>query len=65
IEKTHEERYLQLLDNLKSGKVFAKEEAQNWYCANCGHIYNGKEAPEICPVCNHPKAYFEIKSSNY
>lgn len=65
IEKTHEERYNQLLENLKTGKVFSKEEAQVWYCANCGHIHYGKEAPEVCPVCNHPKAYFEIKSSNY
>jgi rubrerythrin len=65
IEKTHEERYLKLLENLKSGKVFAKEDEQIWYCANCGHIHIGKEAPEVCPVCNHPKAYFEIKSSNY
>ena len=65
IEKTHEERYNQLLENLKTGKVFSKEEAQVWYCANCGHIHYGKEAPEVCPVCNHPKAYFEIKTSNY
>lgn len=65
IEKTHEERYNQLLDNLKTGKVFNRDEAQVWYCANCGHIHYGNEAPEACPVCNHPKAYFEIKTSNY
>ncbi len=65
IEKTHEERYNQLLDNLKTGKVFSREEDQVWYCANCGHIHYGKEAPEVCPVCNHPKAYFQIKSTNY
>jgi Rubrerythrin len=65
IEKTHEERYLKLLENLKEGKVFAKEEEQMWYCANCGHIHFGKQAPEVCPVCNHPQSYFEIKSSNY
>lgn len=65
IEKTHEERYNQLLENIKTGKVFNREETQVWYCANCGHLHYGKEAPEVCPVCAHPKAYFQIKSSNY
>ncbi len=65
IEKTHEERYQQLLDNLKNGKVFKREEKQVWVCANCGHVYYGYEAPEKCPVCDHPKAYFQIKAANY
>jgi rubrerythrin len=65
IEKTHEERYNQLLENLKTGKVFSRAEDQVWYCANCGHIHYGKEAPDVCPVCSHPRAYFQIKSSNY
>jgi len=65
IEKTHEERYLKLLSNLKEGKVFKKDEPQVWYCANCGHIHYGAEAPEVCPVCAHPKAYFEVKKMNY
>jgi rubrerythrin len=65
IEKDHEERYQQLLDNLKNGKVFKREEPQVWICANCGHIHNDIEAPEKCPVCDHPKAYFHIKANNY
>ncbi len=65
IEKTHEERYLKLLKNLEEGKVFTKEGEQVWMCRNCGHIYVGPKAPEVCPVCNHPQAYFEVKSYNY
>ena len=65
IEKTHEERYNQLLENLKTDKVFKREEPEIWYCANCGHIHYGNEAPDVCPVCNHPKAYFQIKAANY
>ena len=65
IEKKHEERYRQLAENLKAGKVFAKDEKVLWQCANCGHQYYGKEALETCPVCNHPKAYFQIKAENY
>lgn len=65
IEKKHEERYQALLDNLKSGAVFKREEKQVWICANCGHIHYGTEAPEKCPVCDHPKAYFQIKADNY
>jgi len=65
IEKHHEERFLALLNNLKKGQVFAKKTAQTWICRNCGHTYAGKEALEQCPVCAHPKAYFEIKSGNY
>ena len=65
IEKEHEERYLKLLENVKEGKVFEAGEVKIWKCRNCGHIVIGKEAPEICPVCSHPKAYFEIKAENY
>lgn len=65
IEKTHDERYQKLLENLESGKVFERECEQVWYCSNCGHLHYGKSAPEICPVCSHPKAYFEIRAENY
>ncbi|MBQ3453218.1 rubrerythrin family protein [Candidatus Saccharibacteria bacterium] len=65
IEKSHEERYLKLLDNVKEKKVFSKEGDSIWICRNCGHIVVGKVAPEICPVCAHPQAYFEIKAENY
>ncbi len=65
IEKEHEERYRQLLENIKTGKVFKREGKQVWVCANCGHIHYGYEAPEKCPVCDHPKAYFQIKSTNF
>ena len=65
IEKEHEQRYLKLLENVKSGKVFAREDEQVWQCAICGHIYVGKEAPMVCPVCKHPRAYFQIKADNY
>ena len=65
IEKHHEERYLKLLANLKENKVFAREERQAWKCSNCGHIHYGKQAPEVCPVCDHPRAYFEILAENY
>ena len=65
IEKEHEERYKKLLKNVEDGLVFSKDGDKIWKCRNCGHIVIGKEAPEICPVCSHPKAYFEIKSENY
>ena len=65
IEKEHEERYLKLLENVKDGKVFEAGEVKIWKCRNCGHIVVGTEAPEVCPVCSHPKAYFEIKAENY
>ena len=65
IEKEHEERYLKLLQNIKEGKVFEREEEKAWKCGNCGHIHYGKKAPEVCPVCDHPRAYFEIKAENY
>ena len=62
IEKTHEERYLKLLDNLKKGEVFKKGEKVMWFCRNCGHVEIGEEAPLVCPVCKHPQAYFQIKA---
>lgn len=65
IEKEHEQRYLKLLDNVESGKCFSKDGDAIWKCANCGHIVIGKCPPEICPVCAHPKAFFEIKAENY
>lgn len=65
IEKSHEERYRRLLKNVKDKQVFSKEGDAIWVCRNCGHIVVGKEAPEICPVCAHPQAYFEIKAENY
>ena len=65
IEKQHEERYKTLLANIQSGKVFARDTEQTWHCANCGHQHVGTTAPEICPVCSHPKAYFEILATNY
>ena len=65
IEKAHEERYLKLLENVKNNEVFKKEEEVVWECGNCGHIIVGKEAPEKCPVCDHPRAYFFIKKNNF
>ena len=65
IEKEHEERYRKLLDNVKAEKVFNKEVPTMWICRNCGHIHFGEKAPEECPVCAHPKAYFEERATNY
>ena len=65
IEKEHEERYKKLLENVENGLVFSKDGDKIWKCRNCGHIVIGKEAPDVCPVCSHPKAYFEIKAENY
>ena len=65
IEKEHEERYRALLEAVKNSTVFAKNEVVVWECANCGHIHTGEKAPEICPVCKHPQAYFFIKAKNY
>ena len=65
IEKSHEERYRKLLSNIKEGLVFSREGDQVWICSNCGHIVIGKKAPELCPVCKHPKAFFELRSENY
>lgn len=65
IEKEHEERYLKLLSNVKNDLVFSKEGDAVWQCSNCGHIVVGKKAPELCPVCSHPKAYFQVRAENY
>lgn len=65
IEKAHEERYIKLLENVKEGLVFSRDEDKIWQCRNCGHIVIGKQAPEECPICNHPQSYFEIKAENY
>ena len=65
IEKEHDERYTGLADNIKAGKVFKRETKQVWICLNCGHIHEGDEAPEACPVCNHPKAYFQLRVIDY
>ena len=65
IEKTHEERYRKLLNNVEMQQVFEKSEQVMWECRNCGHLMVGKKAPEVCPVCAHPKAYFEVRKNNY
>ncbi len=65
IEKTHEERYRALLSNVEMQAVFEKAEETMWECRNCGHLVIGKKAPEVCPVCAHPKAYFEVRAENY
>ncbi len=65
IEKHHEERYRALLHNVEAQEVFAKSEVKVWECRNCGHIVVGTNAPDVCPVCNHPQAYFEINKQNY
>ena len=65
IEKMHEERYRALLQNVETAQVFEKSEVKVWECRNCGHIVIGTKAPEVCPVCNHPQAYFEVHEANY
>ncbi len=65
IEQTHEKRYLILLDNVKDNTVFEKNHEVIWVCRNCGHVYRGNQAKEICPVCKHPKSFMEVKSENY
>ena len=65
IEKEHEARYLKLLENLEGDAVFSKDGETIWQCANCGHIYIGKKAPSVCPVCDHPQAYFQEVAKNY
>ena len=65
IEKHHEERYLKLLKNIEDKVVFSRDGDCIWQCRNCGHIVVGKDAPEICPVCDHPQSYFELKAENY
>jgi rubrerythrin len=65
IEKEHEDRYLKLLHNIENGEVFSRKEKVVWICTNCGHIYEGTDAPPKCPVCSHPQAYFELRVINY
>ena len=65
IEKEHEERYRKLLANVEGGLVFSRHGEMIWQCSNCGHIHVGRQAPEMCPVCAHPKAYFQLKAENY
>ena len=65
VEKEHEERYRKLLANVEGGLVFSRDGDMIWECRNCGHIHVGKAAPEVCPTCAHPKAYFEIRANNY
>jgi len=65
IEKEHEERYLKLLANVEGGVVFSRDGDMIWQCSNCGHIHVGKQAPEVCPVCAHPQAYFQLRAENY
>ena len=65
IEKSHEDRYRKLLSNVEEGIVFSRDEDMIWQCSNCGHIVVGKKAPEVCPVCHHPKSYFMLRANNY
>ena len=65
IEKSHEERFRALLHNVQMQEVFEKAGAVMWECRNCGHLVMGKKAPEVCPVCGHPKAYFQVRAENY
>lgn len=65
IEKRHEKRYRELLETLKKGQIFAKTEKQEWVCSKCGHVHYDLQAPEVCPVCAHPKAYFEIENDKF
>ena len=65
VEKEHEARYRKLLDNLQNGTVFKKAKPVRWVCRNCGHVHEGTDAPEACPTCQHPQAYFEVKAENY
>jgi len=65
VERKHEKRYQKLLDNLEKGEVFKRDGKVYWKCRNCGYIHEGSEAPEICPACSHPRAYFELLSENY
>ena len=65
IEKRHEERYNALLANIQKGEVYVKTAPTRWECRNCGHVVISEKAPEICPVCNHPKAYFQVEPLNY
>ncbi len=65
IEKEHEERYRKLLQNIETGVVFSRDGDMVWQCGNCGHLHFGKQAPDICPVCDHPRSYFQVRATNY
>lgn len=65
VEEVHKDRYLTILKNLKSGKIFKKDVPVKWQCMNCGYIYEGKEAPKVCPLCKYPQSYFELYCENY
>lgn len=65
VEVEHEKRYLKLLENVKAGRVFKRDEVVKWHCRNCGYVHTGKEAPEICPACAHPQSYYELLCENY
>jgi rubrerythrin len=65
VEEEHEKRYRRLLENVKNGTVFKRDEVANWKCRNCGYVHKGKEAPEVCPACAHPQAYYELLAENY
>jgi rubrerythrin len=65
VEKFHEARYLDLLKNVKEGKVFKKDSSVKWHCRNCGYVFEGKDVPDQCPVCKHPRAHFEVLAENY
>ncbi len=65
VEERHEKRYRKLLANVKAGTVFKKEKATEWKCRNCGYVHEGKEAPEVCPACKHPRSYYELLAENY
>ncbi len=65
IEKSHEERYNKLAENIETANVFKKAEPIVWYCRNCGHLHTGETAPQVCPTCDHPQSYFEQKQINY
>jgi len=65
VEEEHEKRYRKLLENVKNGTVFKRDEEVEWHCLNCGYIHHGKEAPEVCPACQHPRSYYELHIPNY
>ena len=65
VEQTHDNRYTKLLENVRTGEVFARKESVKWICKNCGFIHEGENAPQVCPICSHTRAYFEIKAENY
>ncbi|MDE6510259.1 MAG: rubrerythrin family protein, partial [Muribaculaceae bacterium] len=65
VERTHEARYRKLIDNINQAIVFSRDGDMVWICANCGHLHFGKKAPERCPVCDHPRAFFQIRAENY